>query len=173
MRRNRARAQRGPCAPAPVACRRRAAVLPQVTYQDLLDGLKHPSRWLTYSGDYTGRRHSPLKQITPDNVSRLAAQWTFQAEGMATGRGFEGTPLVMDGVLYITGNNNTAWAIDARTGRQLWRYRRQLPSGLTYGARQRVEPRLRRARRPAVHGARSTRTCWPSTATPARSSGMW
>ena len=42
--------------------------LPLVTAQDLLDGLKHPSRWLTYSGDYTGRRHSPLKQITPDNV---------------------------------------------------------------------------------------------------------
>src|SRR5688572_5929403 len=48
--------------------------LPQVTYQDLLEGYKHPSRWLTYSGDYTGRRHSPLKQITPDNVHRLAAQ---------------------------------------------------------------------------------------------------
>jgi alcohol dehydrogenase (cytochrome c) len=108
--------------------------LPPVTSQDLLDGLKHPSRWLTYSGDYTGRRHSPLKQITPENVSRLAAQWTFQAEGMITGRGFEGTPLVHDGVLYITGNNNMAWAIDARTGRQIWRYRRQLPPGLTYGA---------------------------------------
>ena len=39
-------------------------VLPPVTTQDLLDGLKHPARWLTYSGDYTGRRHSPLKQIT-------------------------------------------------------------------------------------------------------------
>ncbi len=44
---------------------------------------------------------------------------------MVIGRGFEGTPLMMDGVLYITGNNNTAWAIDARTGRQLWRYRRR------------------------------------------------
>jgi alcohol dehydrogenase (cytochrome c) len=120
-----------PAATAPAAP---PPVLPLVTAQDLLDGLKHPGRWLTYSGDYTGRRHSPLKQITPDNVSRLAAQWTFQAEGMVTGRGFEGTPLVMDGVIYITGNNNTAWAIDARTGRQLWRYRRQLPTPLTYGA---------------------------------------
>ena len=91
--------------------------LPLVTAQDLLDGLKNPGRWLTYSGDYTGRRHSPLKQITPENVGRLAAQWTFQAENMAPGRGFEGTPLVVDGVLYVTGNNNTAWAIDARTGR--------------------------------------------------------
>ena len=109
-------------------------VLPLVTTQDLLDGLKHPGRWLTYSGDYTGRRHTPLKQITVENVPRLAAQWTFQAEGMVIGRGFESTPLVMDGVLYITGNNNVAWAVDARSGRQIWRYRRPLPPGLTYGA---------------------------------------
>jgi alcohol dehydrogenase (cytochrome c) len=105
-----------------------------ITAQDLLDGFKNPSRWLMYSGDYTGRRHSPLTQITPANVRRLAAQWTFQTENMVTGRGFEGTPLMIDGVLYVTGNNNTAWAIDVRTGRQLWRHRRQLPAGLTYGS---------------------------------------
>jgi alcohol dehydrogenase (cytochrome c) len=107
--------------------------VPEVTYQDLLTGLGHPSRWLTYSGDYTGRRHSPLGQITPDNVHRLAAQWTFQADGMVLGRGFESIPLVLDGVLYVSGNNNLAWAVDSRTGRQIWRYRRVLPPGLTYG----------------------------------------
>ena len=108
--------------------------LTAITSQDHLDGLKNTSRWLTYSGDYTGRRHSPLTQVTPANVGRLAAQWAFQAENMVAGRGFEGTPILADGVLYITGNNNTAWAIDVRTGAQLWRYRRNLPSGLTYGA---------------------------------------
>jgi alcohol dehydrogenase (cytochrome c) len=106
----------------------------EITAQHLLDGFKNPARWLTYSGDYSGARHSPLSQITPANVSRLAAQWTFQVENMVTGRGFEGTPLMIDGVLYITGNNNTAWAVDVRTGQQLWRYRRQLPAGLTYGS---------------------------------------
>jgi alcohol dehydrogenase (cytochrome c) len=108
-------------------------VLPPVTAADLTKGLEQSSRWLTYSGDYSGRRHSPLKQITPGNASRLAAQWTFQAEGMVLGRGFEATPLMMDGVLYVAGNNNVGWAVDARTGRQIWRYRRPLPSGLTYG----------------------------------------
>ena len=44
---------------------------PEVTYQDLLNGLKDPTRWLTYSGDYSGQRHSPLKQITPENARRL------------------------------------------------------------------------------------------------------
>ena len=48
------------------------------TYQDLLQGYTNPSRWPVYSGDYSGQRHSPLKQITPDNVHRLTAQWTFQ-----------------------------------------------------------------------------------------------
>jgi len=118
---------------APVLLFTQQPSAPQITDQDLLDGFKNASRWLMYSGDYTGRRHSPLKQITPDNVQRLAAQWTFQAEGMAPGRGWEVTPLMVDGILYITGNNNFAWAVDSRTGRQLWRYRRQLPSGLTYG----------------------------------------
>jgi alcohol dehydrogenase (cytochrome c) len=107
--------------------------LPLVTAQDLRDGFKNPARWLMFSGDYTGRRHSPLKQITPENVRRLTAQWTFQAEGMAINRGYETTPLILDGVMYVTGNNNLAWAVDMRTGRLIWRYRRGLPAGLTYG----------------------------------------
>jgi alcohol dehydrogenase (cytochrome c) len=106
---------------------------PNTTFNDLLTGLTNPSRWLTYSGDYTGRRHSPLTQITPENVRRLAAQWTFQSEALAAGRGFEATPLIVDGILYITGPNNYAWAIDARTGRSIWRYRRELPKDLTSG----------------------------------------
>ncbi len=108
--------------------------MPGPTDRDLLAGLSDPSRWITYSGDYTGRRHSPLTQITRDNVSRLAAAWTFQTGTMTRGRGFEATPLLWDGVLYVTGSNNFAWAIDARTGRPFWTYRRELPPDLTYGA---------------------------------------
>jgi alcohol dehydrogenase (cytochrome c) len=104
-----------------------------VTSKDLLDGLKNTGRWLTYSGDYTSRRHSPLKQIAPGNVERLTAKWTFTAEGMPPGRGFTATPLVVDGIIYMTGNTNIAWAIDARTGKELWRYKRQLPTPLSYG----------------------------------------
>src|SRR5205085_3548323 len=85
----------------------------QVTDQDLRDGLKNPSRWLTFSGDYTGQHHSPLKQLTPQNVAGLVPQWVFQTDipGLP-GRGIENTPLVVDGILYVTGNNNQAWAID-------------------------------------------------------------
>ena len=100
---------------------------PQVTYQDILNGLKDPEKWLTYSGTYDGQRHSPLTQITPENVHQLTPQWTFQTGVLGQ---FQATPIVIDGVIYITGFNNNAWAIDARSGRQIWRYRRELPDAM-------------------------------------------
>ena len=113
------------------------AALPQpvqrpITEQDLLDGLKNSSRWLTFSGDYAGQRHSSLKQLTPQNVGGLVPQWVFQTDvpGLP-GRGLENTPLVVDGILYVTGNNNQAWAIEGRTGRPIWSYRRRLPENFS------------------------------------------
>src|SRR5437016_6932997 len=98
-----------------------------ISSKDLLDGLSNPSRWLTHSGDYAGHRFSPLTDITAANVEQLAAQWTFQT-GVVNK--FEATPIVVDGTLYVTGALNHAWAIDGRTGRQLWHYQRTLPQGL-------------------------------------------
>ena len=100
---------------------------PQVSPQDLLDGLKDPTRWLTNGGEYNGQRSSPLTQITPENVDQLTAQWTFQTGTLGS---FQTTPIAVDGVLYATGFNNNAWAIDARSGRTIWRYRRDLPDDL-------------------------------------------
>jgi alcohol dehydrogenase (cytochrome c) len=102
----------------------------QVAPQELLDGLKADgSRWLTFGGNYANHRYSPLTQITPENVNRLVSQWTFQTNTLGN---FEATPLLRDNILYVTGPQNVAWAIDARTGRQIWRYRRELPAtGLT------------------------------------------
>ncbi len=98
-----------------------------ITAEHLAAGLAEPTRWVNYGGDQGGRRHSPLTQITPANVHRLGAQWAFQTGVLGK---FEATPLVIDGILYVTGPNNAAWAIDARTGRQLWSYRRDLPERL-------------------------------------------
>src|SRR5438552_4167234 len=105
---------------------------PPITGQDLLQGLKNPSRWLTFSGDYSGQRHSPLRHLSPPNVAGLVPQWVFQTDvpGLP-GRGLENTPLVVDGILYVTGNNNQAWAIDGRTGRPMWSYRRRLPANFS------------------------------------------
>jgi alcohol dehydrogenase (cytochrome c) len=98
--------------------------------QELLDGLTADgSRWLTFGGNYFNHRYSPLTQITAENVTRLAPQWTFQTNTLGN---FETTTLIRDNVLYATGPQNVAWAIDARSGREIWRYRRELPAtGLT------------------------------------------
>jgi alcohol dehydrogenase (cytochrome c) len=97
-----------------------------VTSQELLAGLPADgSRWVMFGGSYTNQRHSPLTQITPENVTRLVPQWTFQTD--ISGSRFETTPLLRDNVLYVTGPLSTAWAIDARTGREIWRYKRELP----------------------------------------------
>lgn len=100
-----------------------------VTNQELLDGLKADgSSWLTFGGNYSNHRFSPLTQITPENVARLQPTWTFQTGTLGA---FETTTLLRDNVLYATGPQNVAWAIDARSGRQIWRYRRELPENLT------------------------------------------
>src|SRR6188474_2175272 len=88
---------------------------PIVTNQEILAGLQDGTKWLTYSGNYFGHRHSPLTQITPENVGQLKSQWTFQTGALGN---FQSTPLVIDGVLYVTGWGGDAWALDARTGRQ-------------------------------------------------------
>jgi alcohol dehydrogenase (cytochrome c) len=103
----------------------------QIRATDLLRGLAEPSRWLIHSGDYSSKRHSPLTQITPENVARLTPLWMFAA-GVGSGRRdkFEATPVAIDGNLYVTGLFNHAWAIDGRTGTLMWHYERKLPSDL-------------------------------------------
>jgi alcohol dehydrogenase (cytochrome c) len=110
-----------------LALRAQQPAPPQVTFEDLLAGLKDGTKWLTYSGTYDGHRHSPLTQIAPANVHQLTTQWTFQTGVLGS---FQATPIVIDGVIYVTGFQNNAWAIDARSGRQIWRYRRDLPDQL-------------------------------------------
>src|SRR3989449_3406465 len=87
--------------------------------------LLQSTNWTTYSGDYSGQRHSLLRQITPANVAQLRPVWTFQTGVLGK---WEATPLIIDGVIYASGQDNNAWAIDAKTGEQLWRYRRELPA---------------------------------------------
>src|ERR1700740_3237439 len=99
----------------------------QVSSERLLDAAKEPQNWLTYSGRYAGWRYSTLDEINTTNASHLAMQWAFQVGDLGQ---FETTPLVVDGVLYGSGQNNRAFAIDARTGRSIWRYQRNLPDKL-------------------------------------------
>ncbi len=93
----------------------------------LLRSADEPQNWLTYSGGYAGWRYSSLEQINAGNASRLSMQWAFQVADLGQ---FETTLLAVDGVLYGTGQNNRAFAIDARSGRAIWRYQRSLPDKL-------------------------------------------
>ncbi len=101
-----------------------ASAWPQVTNSDLRDAAKTPGNWLTYSGDYAGTRHSALDEITPANVGKLQVKWVFQ---QPIREKFETTPLVVDGVMYLTLPPNDAYALDAETGVVLWEYKRGLP----------------------------------------------
>src|SRR4029077_12891372 len=82
--------------------------------------------WPTYNGDYSGRRHSPLDEINSSNVQSLALAWMYRVSGVDTLRGvgspdIKSTPLLVHGVLYFTVPDHV-YAVDARTGRELWRY---------------------------------------------------
>jgi alcohol dehydrogenase (cytochrome c) len=96
----------------------------QVSPERLLNASKEPQNWLMYNGDYAGRRYSTLNQIGIGNAGFLAPKWAYQT--MAGGK-FETTPLVVDGVLYGTGQDDRAFALDAKTGRPIWQYQRALP----------------------------------------------
>jgi alcohol dehydrogenase (cytochrome c) len=91
----------------------------QVTYERLAAAAQEPQNWLTYSATYNSQRYSALDRITPRNVKTLEQKWVFQAESLQK---FEATPLVIDGIMYLTQPPNDVVAIDARTGRIFWLY---------------------------------------------------
>src|SRR5262245_29131795 len=92
----------------------------QVTPQRLNAAASEPQNWLTYSGSYSGARYSPLDRITPQNVKNLKLQWAYQAP---VAGGWQTSPLVVDGVMYLTQRLNDVVALDATTGRAFWMYR--------------------------------------------------
>jgi PQQ-dependent dehydrogenase (methanol/ethanol family) len=95
-----------------------------LTYERLLNAKAEPHNWPMYWGDYQGTHYSRLTQLNPTNVRHLKPAWTFPLIGNSV---LQGTPLVVDGVMYATGVGNpaTVTALDARTGRQIWRWSRQ------------------------------------------------
>lgn len=99
-----------------------AEVAGGLSFDRLRRSSAEPQNWLTYWGDYQGRHYSALKQINTSNVRQLQARWSAQLVGPSS---LEATPLVVDGILYTTGSGGTVFALDARTGLQIWRYQRQ------------------------------------------------
>ena len=95
----------------------------QVGYDRLLNAAKEPRNWLIYSGGYFSNRYSLLTQITPANARNLELKWMYQG---AVAGAWQTTPLVVDGIMYLTQRPNDVVALDAKTGRVFWIYRHTL-----------------------------------------------
>ncbi len=90
-----------------------------VTFERILNADSEPHNWLTYSGGYDSQRHTALDQIGPDNADQLELKWVYQAQSLQV---FQTSPLVVDGIMYLTEAPNTVTALDAKLGRVFWRY---------------------------------------------------
>jgi alcohol dehydrogenase (cytochrome c) len=111
--------------PSPVSVK--VDVLPEQLARELAG-----KNWLSYNGDYSGRRYSNLDQITASNVAQLRAQWVFHSHNSDN---LEVTPVVVDGLMFVTSAND-AFALDAQTGRLVWHYSRPITEGLIDDASQ-------------------------------------
>lgn len=101
-----------------------ASAFAQVSFERIKQAEREPGNWLTYSGNYSAHRHSLLNQINVQNVAKLKPAWVYQTSSVAA---VESTPLVVDGVMYLSEPPSNVTALDTRTGRPLWRYQRTVP----------------------------------------------
>ena len=92
----------------------------QVTSDRLLRAAEEPQNWITYSGGYASQRHSLLTQITPANVKNLELKWILPNQVFGA---WQSSPIVVDGIMYVTQRPNDVLAVDAKTGRVFWQYR--------------------------------------------------
>src|SRR5581483_8938804 len=110
------------------------ALCPFIVAQDVTEQmLVHPptDSWPAYNGDYSGRRHTSLTQITPENVKILSLAWAFQTNQPSL---IKSSPLLVNGIIYFTVPDNV-WAVDARSGHQVWHYTYPKNEGLHIGHR--------------------------------------
>src|SRR5579864_2778449 len=97
----------------------------QVPYQRIVSAEKEPSNWLTYSGNYQSHRYSSLDEINRTNVARLKPLWIYQVRRTGI---VETSPIVVDGLMYLTEPPSTVTALDVKTGRPLWTWTPAIPT---------------------------------------------
>ena len=124
-----ASAMQQPEAGPPAATGAAAPSFIPVTNERLLNSDAEPHNWLMYSGNYFSQRYSGLDQIHNRNAGQLEMEWAFQLRALDRA---ETTPLVVDGVMFVTESPSNVIALDARTGQQYWRYNHDLPEDLNF-----------------------------------------
>ena len=115
-----------------LACGSHSGDVPESDFQSPLwvDGARaigadsEPQNWLAHGRDYAEQRHSPLESIDTSNVSRLGLAWSFET---GAERGHEATPIVVDGVMFLTAPWSVVHALNAKTGKLLWTHDPQVP----------------------------------------------
>ena len=91
----------------------------QISYERILQAEEEPESWLTYNGSYMSQRYSRLTQIDQDNVGDLELRWLLQNQVFGA---WQSSPIVADGVMYLTERPNSIMAVDPVTGRVFWKY---------------------------------------------------
>jgi PQQ-dependent dehydrogenase (methanol/ethanol family) len=119
-----AEAEAAPPAPAPVSREDRIRNTTAAIDDASLRAAKGDDQWIAHGGNQAEQRFSTLDQIDENNVGKLGLAWSFETE---TTRGLEATPIVIDGVLYVTGSWSVVFAVDARSGEQIWKYDPKVP----------------------------------------------
>jgi alcohol dehydrogenase (cytochrome c) len=102
-----------------------APAFSQVTQEMLLKAQSDPAVWLSYGRSYKAWRYSELAEINTSTVAQLTPKWIYQSGA----GGLQATPLVFDGMMYVTGSQNHAFALDLLTGRPIWQYSKPVPKG--------------------------------------------
>lgn len=100
----------------------KAAIAGGLSYERIRNSAAEPGNWLTYWGNYQGHHFSPLEQIGLGNAKNVQMRWAAQMPGDSL---IEATPIVIDGVMYTTGMPGEVFALDARTGMEIWSYKRK------------------------------------------------
>ena len=121
---------------------------PGVTFERILNAESEPENWLTYSGGYGSNRHTLLDQIDATNAEDLELKWVFQAQSLQV---FQTSPLVVDGIMYLTEAPSTVVALDAKLGRVFWRYE-YTPSTASRPCCRLGQSRSGHSREHALHG---------------------
>jgi PQQ-dependent dehydrogenase (methanol/ethanol family) len=106
------------------AMQKRLAKAADIDEASVISGGTEPENWLAHGRSYSEQRFSPLTKITADNVKDLGLAWTYNTD---TVRGMEASPIVKDGVMFATGSWSVVYALDAKTGEQLWVYDPEVP----------------------------------------------
>src|ERR1043165_3191138 len=100
------------------------SVFAQVPYDRIVKAESEPGNWLTYAGSYKSQRYTQLDQINKQNVAQLKPEWVYQLGAAGV---FETSPIVVDGIMYMTEPPSTVTALDVRTGRPLWTWSPKIP----------------------------------------------